>query len=264
MNAIARKLWLTGALLALALAARAEKPFEWPNGARYAVSLTYDDALESGRLNAVPALDKAGFKGTFFLSGPVMQSPDKLKLWAAVGKEGHELASHTLFHPCAASIKIGMPGYALEDYDLPRMEKELRESQARLVALGIRPAGETFAYPCGQDWVGRDRVSYRPLVDKIFFAARGVQGGVADPWSVDLGMVPSIGNSPTGDGMRYWAEQAEQSGGWAVFLFHGVGGDYLTTKLEAHQALIDYLKTAEGLVWVAPFGEVAQWIKKHR
>jgi peptidoglycan/xylan/chitin deacetylase (PgdA/CDA1 family) len=263
MRMMARKGWMAAALAALALGAQAAEPFPWPHGARYAVSLTYDDALESGRLNAVPALDQAGFKGTFFLSGPVMQVPEKLKLWVPVGKEGHELASHTLFHPCAAAAKIGLPGYALEDYDLPRMEKELRESQARLVALGVRPAGESFAYPCGQDWVGHDHESYRPLVDKIFKAARGVTYGVADPWTVDLGMVPSSG-SGSAEGLRYWAEQAEQSGGWTVFLFHGVGGDYLSTKLEAHQALIDYLKSADGLVWVAPFGEVAAWVKQHR
>jgi peptidoglycan/xylan/chitin deacetylase (PgdA/CDA1 family) len=243
--------------------AAASAPFPWPGGARYAVSLTYDDALESGRLNAVPALDKAGFKGTFFLSGPAMNSPERLKLWAAVGKEGHELASHTIYHPCAAANKIGLPGYALEDYDLPRMEKELRESQARLAGLGLRPAGESFAYPCGQDWVGRDHESYRPLVNKIFQAARGVTNGVAEPWTVDLDLVPAI-SSASADGLRYWAEQAEQSGGWSVYLFHGVGGDYLSTKLEAHQALIDYLSSAQGLVWVAPFGEVAAWVKKHR
>lgn len=42
---------------------------QWPNGAKAAVVLTYDDALESQLDHAVPALDAAGFKATFFLAG---------------------------------------------------------------------------------------------------------------------------------------------------------------------------------------------------
>jgi hypothetical protein len=144
------------------------------------------------------------------------------------------------------------------------MEKELKETRKRLTALGVRPAGETFAYPCGNTYVGEDRQSYIPLVSKLFKAARGVMGSVADPQTVDLLNVPAVSADKSGDTLRSWAEQAEGEGGWVVFMFHGVGGDYLTTKLEAHQALLDYLKSAEGLVWVAPFGEVADWVKKHR
>ena len=40
----------------------------WPNGAKAAVVLTYDDALTSQLDHVVPELDAAGFKGTFFLA----------------------------------------------------------------------------------------------------------------------------------------------------------------------------------------------------
>lgn len=254
---------LVALFCALAGAAWA-KPFEWPNGARYAVSLTYDDALPTDLTNAVPALDKAGLRGTFFLSGQAYKSADGLKPWVPVGKAGHELGSHSIEHPCSKSIGLASPPGGLETYDLPRMEKELKETRARLAALGVRPAGETYAYPCGNTYVGEDRQSYIPLVAKLFKAARGVQGSVADPYTVDLLNVPAVGGDKNGDALRGWVERAETEGGWVVFYFHGVGGDYLTTKLEAHQALLDYLKSAEGLAWVAPFGEVADWVKKHR
>ena len=254
-------------LLALALALPAlspAKPFEWPHGARYAVSLTYDDALPSHLKNAVPALNSAGLHGTFFLCGTPMRDATAMQAWLPVSKAGHELGSHSIEHACSKSIGLATPPGGLEAYDLARMEKELKDSRARLVALGVRPAGETYAYPCGNTWVGAEHTSFIPVVGKLFKAARGVMSSVADPQTVDLTNVPGVNGDRSGDALRLWAEQAEAQGGWVVFMFHGVGGDYLTTKLEAHQMLLDYLKSAEGLVWVAPFGEVADWVKKHR
>ncbi len=54
-------------LLALGGAA-APPPFAYPNGAKGAVSLTYDDGLTSQLDHAVPQLDARGLKATFFLS----------------------------------------------------------------------------------------------------------------------------------------------------------------------------------------------------
>ena len=48
-------------------AADSAAPFAWPNGARAAVSLGYDDAIDSQLDHAIPTLDKYGVKGTFFL-----------------------------------------------------------------------------------------------------------------------------------------------------------------------------------------------------
>ena len=47
--------------------------FEWPGGARAAVSLTYDDAVATQRGNAARQLGAQGLAGTFFLTGT---SPD--------------------------------------------------------------------------------------------------------------------------------------------------------------------------------------------
>src|SRR4051812_24404914 len=50
-------------------AATAPRHCRWPSGAEAAVSLTYDDALGSQLRYALPVLDAAGIKATFFLSG---------------------------------------------------------------------------------------------------------------------------------------------------------------------------------------------------
>lgn len=56
---------LTSILLAT-LACQAHAQFKWPEGKLAAVVLTYDDALSSQLDVAIPQLDSAGFKGTFF------------------------------------------------------------------------------------------------------------------------------------------------------------------------------------------------------
>ena len=42
--------------------------FNWPNNKTAAVSLAYDDALDSQIDNAIPALKKYNFKGSFYLN----------------------------------------------------------------------------------------------------------------------------------------------------------------------------------------------------
>src|SRR5882724_11589520 len=94
------------------------EPFVWPNGTRAAVSLTYDDAIQSQLDNAVPALAKHGLVATFFLTGhsnTLASSPER---YHAIVRAGHELGSHTMYHPCDRSLSFVKPGFALQDYDL--------------------------------------------------------------------------------------------------------------------------------------------------
>ncbi len=58
----------------------------WPDGKRAAVVLTYDDALASQLDIAIPALDAAGLKGTFFLSGGGLK-PGEIARWRAAAAE---------------------------------------------------------------------------------------------------------------------------------------------------------------------------------
>src|SRR5579871_3888906 len=79
-------------------AAAPPRPFAWQNGAKAAVSLTYDDGLDSQLANAAPALASAGFKATFFLTknnvGPALGD------WIKLSRSGHEMGNHTVSHPC--------------------------------------------------------------------------------------------------------------------------------------------------------------------
>jgi peptidoglycan/xylan/chitin deacetylase (PgdA/CDA1 family) len=207
------------------------------------VSLTYDDALESQLTFAVPALERAGLKATFFLSGGHVAAFSQL-----VGS-GHELASHTLHHPCNAD---------LADLDAAAMASELDAGDAAVKALGL--TGKlTFAYPCGQLRM-KGGESYVPLVQQRFRAARGVAPSVADPATVDLFNVPALFAPPSTDGqdMLDLVQRAEASHGWAVIGVHGVteAGEYLQLSQAAHDKLLAYLEQHKSQVWTAPFGSV--------
>lgn len=216
----------------------------WPNGARAAVSLTYDDALGSQLEHAVPVLERYQLRATFFLSGP------NIERFAPLAKSGHELASHTLTHPCNA---------ALAALDMTQMASELDAGIGALQALGV--SGKlTFAYPCGQTRV-KGMESYVPLVQERFRAARGVAGVVADPASLDPFNVPALFPPQGSDGKDVLAfiERAEQTGGWAVIGVHGVSeqGEYLQLPQAAHDSVLAYLAEQRARVWTAPFGAVA-------
>jgi peptidoglycan/xylan/chitin deacetylase (PgdA/CDA1 family) len=232
-----------GATSSPAATAAAAPHCNWPNGAEAAVSLTYDDSLNSQLQYAVPVLDRYGIKATFFLSGGNMQA------FAPLAKSGHELASHTVHHPCN-------PGLA--SLSLDEMAEELDAGIAAVQALGV--SGKlTFAYPCGQSQL-KNMESYVPLVKGRFRAARGVGAAIALPDSVDLFNIPALFPPTSSDGTDVIAfiERAVQSHGWAVLGVHGVSeaGEYLQLPQSAHDKIVAYLAEHKN-IWTAPFGSIA-------
>jgi peptidoglycan/xylan/chitin deacetylase (PgdA/CDA1 family) len=232
----------------------------WPRGTRAAVSLTYDDAIQSQLDNAVPALARHGLLATFFLTGhsAVLQSsPDRYR---ALVQAGHELGSHTMDHPCDRAFSFVKPGFALQDYDLPRMQAELSENIEQLRDLGQK-APFSFAYPCGSTWLGEAHESYVPLIEQLFVAARGVNGRVSNPTRDSPFEVPSAMGDSSGPDLIAWVDRALATGGWLVFTFHGVAGDYLAVQADAHEALLRYLEQHRSSIWTERFGSVAGYVK---
>jgi peptidoglycan/xylan/chitin deacetylase (PgdA/CDA1 family) len=254
-------------ILAASLSARgglAAERARWPHGTRAAVSLTYDDAMESQLTNAGPALDEHRLRATFFLMGKSDSLKNDRARWVALSRSGHELASHTMFHPCQESYEWVPKGFALEEYTLERMSKELDDSIALVHELTSHDGPLTFAYPCGDSFVGRlpKRSSYIPLIEARFLAARGTHPGLAMPGAFSFAEVPMADDTDrSGPALIEWVKKAEAQRGWVVFTFHGVGGQHLPTTVEAHKALLDYLVRNKKTVWTAPFGEVAAFLK---
>jgi peptidoglycan/xylan/chitin deacetylase (PgdA/CDA1 family) len=229
--------------------------FAWPNGAEAAVSLTYDDTLASQLDNALPALNEQGLKMTFFLITQNLGSAELRARYAAALNVGHELGSHSVTHPCdTASYTLATMG-----------SSELEPSIATLRSLGAAEPF-TYAYPCGTNTVGASQ-SYIPEVTARFSAGRGVSGIIADPKTVDLSNTPGVfppETDTTGATAIGYVTQARSQGGWAIFGFHGVGGDYSIYPKTGHDALAQYLGANKAKVWTATFRDVAAYVAKCR
>jgi len=239
--------------------------FTWPGGARAAVSFSFDDARPSQLDAGLPVLDRHGIRATWYVSLDAMlaRAPE----WKAAAARGHEIGNHTLTHPCSGNFPWARAN-ALEDYTLARMEAELDGATARIrESLGVTP--RTFAYPCGQTWVGREAsfASYIPLVRGKFLAGRGFLWETHnDPVRCDLGHLAGFfSDAWPADRYVQRIEAAIEHGGWAVFAGHDVGDDgYQTTRTAALDALGGWLAANKARVWVATVAEAARVVRDAR
>ncbi len=148
------RLALGTALLATvssACAATSSATFAWPHNARAAVSLAYDDALDSQLDNALPVLNRYGLKASFYLqlSNPSVRR--RMHEWRTAAQAGHELGNHTLFHQCSGSSPDR--AWVQAHRDLDRVSVEQVKDQA-IVANTMLHAIDgrrerTFTAPCG-------------------------------------------------------------------------------------------------------------------
>lgn len=250
---------LTIALFLTTTFAAASDSFIWPNGAKAAVCLTYDDALPSQIDIAYPQLEKAGFKGTFFLQGSGGTMKSRLEDWRKISTDGHELASHSLFHPCR---KTG-PGrdwvadeQNLDHYSIDRIRNELQITNTLLQAIDGKTT-RTFAYPCGDTTVADGNDSYLPITNELYLASRGVSPQLSSMKELDFNIVPAFdpSNSDLSASIAY-LEDCYERGTVAVFLNHGVGGDYLVTDAQLHEEILNYLAANKDRFWVDTFHNV--------
>jgi peptidoglycan/xylan/chitin deacetylase (PgdA/CDA1 family) len=258
-----------GAILASLLALFAALPSHaanlWPDGARAAVVLTYDDALESQLDHAVPELDAAGFKATFFLSGVQQKDVDR---WRAAAAEGHELGNHTIFHPCSKADFPADARYTSEAYTPESMLKEIAQQGVLLTAIDGRPR-HGFATPCGESRAGGQDYLEPLRQSGLVTYARGVVTLPADlsrdVATIDPMHVPSqgFGEGTTTAQLIDLVQRAEAGNGWAVFLFHGVGGDHLQVTDAVHRDFIAWLSAHRREVWVATLQQAIDWARSH-
>ena len=260
---------LQGIVVAVGLAAAGvvqAQDFAWPGGARAAVSLGYDDALDSQLDNAVPALDRYGFKATFYVTLGQDTLPRRMDEWRQLARNGHELGNHSLFHQCDGS----MPGRSwvaphrdLSTTTVAQMHDQVLVANGYLQALDGRTE-RTFTSPCGDR-----RASDGEYVDglrEVFVGMKVSQGAhVATSMAdFDRHAVPVLApEGVTGAQLIAMVEQAARTGTVATFTFHGIGGDHMSVEPQAHEQLLAYLDRHRDVYWTAPFVDIARWVRDH-
>ena len=248
-------------VLASAVPAGAADSFPWPGGAKAAVVLTYDDAMDTHLDHAVPDLDAAGLVGTFFVPGHSESLAKRLPEWRALAARGHELANHAIFHPCLRKPASGperewvKPEYALEGYTVERIRDEIAAMNTTLLAIDGETV-RTLAYNCCDTTAGGQ--SYVDAIRPLFLAARAGEDRIAtDLRTLDPMLVPSwAARDVTGAQLINFGRKAVHAGGLAVFQFHGIGGQWISVSREAHQELLAWLAANRQTVWTDTFKRV--------
>ena len=228
--------------------------FRWPDGNRAAVSLTYDDGLDSQLDNAVPALERHGLKGSFFLTRENMEG--RLADWQAVANRGHEIADHTYHHPCD-----------LRTYSPERFEREELQPTEQYLDdhFGVRK--RSFAYPCGAIELGpgsqlAGELAYIGALRNRFTSARAADGDPNDPYLVGRQRYQLQAIGPTYDrddpqlAITYM-RKALAWRRWAILIFHNVvpvrlgEGD---TTIATHETILQWIGGQK--IWCRPMGQI--------
>jgi peptidoglycan/xylan/chitin deacetylase (PgdA/CDA1 family) len=246
-------------------AQQASPPFTWPNGKRVAVSLTFDDGRVSQVDGGTALLDRFGVKATFYVVPSAVEK--KLEGWKQAAAHGHEIGNHSLNHPCSGNFAWSR-SKALEDYTIDQMRRELTDANRRITELlGVTP--ESFAYPCGQTFVGRGvgTESYVPIAASLFVTSRGwLDEAPNDPAYVDFAQLTGIeSDGKDFDQVRTTVEAARLTGAWVVLAGHEMGkGGAQTTRLDMLERLCAYANDPANGVWMAPVGTVARYVRAQR
>ncbi|QEY19207.1 polysaccharide deacetylase [Cellvibrio sp. KY-GH-1] len=244
----------------------ADTAFKWPNGAKAAVNLAYDDALDSQLDNAIPTLNKYKLKGTFYLNVVSPTLNTRLEEWRKAAKEGHELGNHSIFHQCSKSS----PGrdWVAADRDLDKvsvtqMQDQVKVTNSFLHAIDGKTE-RTYTPPCID--LNAGGANYVDGLKSEFVAFKAMGGGVTpdmktlDPYRVGV----DFPNNVTGAQLIAIVKDAAAKGTMANFTFHGVGGDHLVTSKEAHDELLKYLADNKDIYWTDTFVNIMKYVKEQQ
>ena len=259
------KIFLALSLFIGASSASAFDSFIWPQGKRAAVSLTFDDARESQLDVALPILNHHGVKATFYVL------PDNVKLrldnWKTAVVAGHEIGNHTINHSCSGNFPWVRKN-ALEDRTLEQISHEIDVANVAIgTMLDVTPV--SFAYPCGQTFVGRgvNSKSYVPVIAERFNTGRTYPNQVANaPAFCDLSRLTGIkSDGLTWKELKILVDATLAKGTWLILVGHEVGiKDSQTMSADALTTLLEYAKTLQNDIWIAPVNEIASHIASTR
>lgn len=236
-----------------------------------AISLTYDDSYDCQLDLVAPALEKYGFRGTFYTT--INENFIKrMEDWAELSRKGHELGNHTLHHPCrkwSAAKWLG-PERDLKLYTVERWEMEISLANKILDKVEGR-TDRSYGNTCYHNTVGPDeaQIPLDPLMLKHFVAARGTKrrfGYSIDPLSIDLSNLGTL----SGDELDFerWiasVDKAVELGHWVIFTFHEVGLEKgrLTVPEKEHTALLKHIASYGKDILIAPIRDIVYKILKY-
>lgn len=183
---------------------------------RPVVAFTFDDFPASAADSAVPALDDAGMRGTFYLASGLMgryengQKIVEVEQVADIARTGHEIGGHTHGH-----INVQAHGRPALLADVSRNEREI----AKIVGGG-RPM--SFAYPFGMI-----SVPSKLALMRRYPGLRGIKIGI-NAGITDLAHLKSqelYDAAQDSVSIDRLLDATERLNGWTIFYTHDVRVD---------------------------------------
>ncbi len=255
-------------MLCLMNAIAISQEFQWPDGTKAAVCLTYDDAFPSQLDIAIPLLNKLNVKATFYIEGQAQNLDARMDEWRAVAANGHEIGNHTLFHPCLSETRGEKrewlaDAYKMENYSVEQFVRECRVANVLLKTIDGQ-SERSFAYTCCDTYVGENESLLEPLTD-LFPSARSIGPTPTDMKTVNVMDVPSFALfNHKAEELIEQVKLAQEHGTFVVFLFHGVDDSHLPVSSEAHEKLLDYLDQNRDTIWTDTFLNVMNHVNSEQ
>jgi peptidoglycan/xylan/chitin deacetylase (PgdA/CDA1 family) len=187
------------------------------------VSITFDDGWQSAYADAVPILNRYGFKATFYINPASIETPqfmtaDQLE---ALFTGGQEIASHGYTHDDMVSLDDG------------RLDYQLHEGRDYLRRAGF--AVSDFAPPYGNSdaevqWYAR----------QYFKSLRTTEIGVNtrqnfNPYGLKVLYVDSTTKTAAVSAML---DDAKRNNGWLILVYHQVGSTPPASSLKVEHTTI--------------------------
>jgi peptidoglycan/xylan/chitin deacetylase (PgdA/CDA1 family) len=241
--------------------------FKYPNGATNAVSITFDDARASQITVGLPLFEKHQVKGTFYVLPSNVEQ--QLEGWKKAVSYGHEIANHSSNHVCTGNFEwLREKDLGLENTTLAWLKQDIEKANAYLKnTLGVTPT--SFAYPCGNTFVGRgvDTRSYVPLIAQNFKFGRTWNDETANnPNYTSFSQLTAVRiDGQTFDEIKTTLDLLKANNSWIILAGHDVGENSLYSVDKAVlEALFIYLKDPKNGYWLDTVNTIGSYIKQHR
>lgn len=229
----------------------------WQGDALAAVSVTMDDGYANQRRYMAPMLTARGFRGTFYVVPGWLDSEDLWSSWRKVSEAGHVIDSHTLNH------------VSLVNLDPEQLTTELRNSRNQIRRhLGV-DHGRTLAYP-----YSHASPEVEAAVAEAGYEAARAGGDQTNPETPEDFYLVHSHHPLSGTDLKQmtgWVDEAIEEEGWLVLGVHGIFDPdqrYPETQegweavpVARYEGFLDDLLSRGPALWVAPFDEVARYIK---
>ncbi|MEX0721674.1 MAG: polysaccharide deacetylase family protein [Balneolaceae bacterium] len=234
-----------------AIAQHIDEPYEigdWKDFKTAAISYTFDDNYPKQLDVVVPMFNEFGYKLTLFTFTNAWNSANWEKLSEAV-EQGHEIGSHTATHNNLSEMN--------DDQQLEELAGSKETIEENIPGYKVHTIAYPFCVAGNND-----------LTRQYYIAARGCSGQIVPQTPSNFMDISSmiIGSEgfETSEALNGRADAAVSSGGWAVFLVHGLDGEggYSELASEEIQGNLEYMADNDSNFWVGSFGNVFKYLRE--